>query len=133
MSAMRHLLLLAFLVCTLRSEPFGTYTNGAEGFYRESLVLAKEGKGLYSFNVGVPVRWRYDAASKRIIIRGNLGTNLKVQERTFEYVPDKDHIITARKASPGDEVLACVGKKIDERIQKFLDSFDWNLEKHEIK
>ena len=130
---MRHLLLFLLLSAVIHANPFGTYSNGAEGFYRETLVLSKDGKGFYSMSVGLPVLWRYDAAEKKIHVTGNFGVNRKVEERIFAYDEAKDWITTKRKAQPGDELLGCVNKKVDERIQKVLDAFDWNLKNHEIK
>jgi hypothetical protein len=130
---MKYLITLFLFATILQAEPYGTYTNGSEGFYRESLILSKDGKGFYAMMAGVPVLWSYNTITKKITIKGNLGVNLKVEERVFGYDETKDYIITSRKASPGDELLGCADKNVDPRIQKALDTFDWNLEKHQIQ
>lgn len=113
----------------------GVYANQAEGFYGQSLFLSKNNRAFYfSSVIGVPVQWRFDSTSSKIAIKGNLGENMKVEERVFEYIPESHIIITNRNASsPENPTLKFIQKEIPEKVQRRLDSFDWDFSKHEIK
>ena len=126
-------LLLFFMPAVAFANIGGTYSNRAEGFYVETLFVAKDSKAFYFVGVaGVPVTWCLDAKRQKITIRGNLGPNLMVEEREFTYDEKSDIVVSTPKASASDSRLANVSKEIPEKIQKFLDSFDWDFDKHVI-
>jgi hypothetical protein len=111
----------------------GIYSNRASGFDVESLFVAKDGKAYYFISVaGVPVKWRLDAKTQTITIRGNLGPNFGVAEREFKYDAKTDVVMSENKDSDRKSRLANISKEIPEKIQQILDTFDWDFEKHVV-
>ena len=127
---MKKIFLLFFLLAALvsASEPSGTYTNGADGFDLKTFYVLKDGRGF----IGAPVKWRYDSEKQIIVIRGNLGTNLAVEERVLRYDAEKNIISLPDSLALTQARLQFAGKDIHPGILKYLEAFDWNFESHVI-
>lgn len=110
------------------AEPLGTYTNGADGFDLKTFYALKDGRGF----IGVPVKLTYDAKKGTILVRGNLGANLAVEERILRYDAEKNIVHLPDRESSVQRQLAFVGKDVHPGILKYLETFDWDFEKHVI-
>lgn len=129
------LIIASPLLAGKQDDLIGAYSNQAEGFHLQSLILASDGKGYFFASPwGVPVKWTYDAKSSTITIEGNLAENRPLEKRILRFREEDKTVITSEEAVPPDKrELKSIQKAIPEQLQTALDQFDWDFSKQEAE
>lgn len=124
------IIVISLCLCAMASatELAGTYTNGADGFDQKTFYVLADGRAF----LGVPVKWRYDAEKRSVTVKGNLGVNLAVEERVLIYDHHKNLVVLPSSLALTAKELGFLTLEVPASIRKYLDSFDWNFEKHVI-
>lgn len=112
-------------------SPGGVFSNKAEGFGIKTVILDKNGKGLYFAAVAfVPVLWKHDPATNIITLTGPIGVNATTTSMEVRFEPmQRQLLILDPKRSEGSGPLLHISDEIPPWVGEALKSFNGVLQK----
>lgn len=107
----------------------GVFSNKADGFDTQALILDSNGKGFYLAAVsGVPVRWKYGPGTNEITLTGPIGANQKAGSFIARFDPAKREFrILDPSGAAGSRPLVHVSDEIPQRFRAAIKGFGDNI------